>query len=350
MLSTYNTINYEFTFYYYLEEQYLSGVVDFIKNNNINLDFICLIDWNINSEGKRYLVTKDHRIIVVCHNEYEEKAYITRDNDKYTISCSNILITISNQYSSFHKIDNYFSSNNITVLKPIHKAHIYFNGSISSPSLRILSILKDCDTFELHNPKSGNYIFPDCSIQSLNFNTNIKITPNYLPSTIKYLHLGNYFNSDIEYLPPTLHTLIINGGNQLTTNSLPNSLKVLKLENLYSHELLPGVLHNGITKVKFNSNYNHILKPNVFPNSLEILKFGISSKYNHNIEYKVLPPLLKKLVFSKHSKYNCNIYSSDCLYLNIELPDLYGYNEKVTICSLFVGLYLFLKLKSVGTI
>lgn len=150
--------------------------------------------------------------------------------------------------------------------------------------------------------------------------------PNPLPSTLKKLKLGRYYEHEIDFIPQLVHLKIA----RYPTTSLPLSLTHLSLFAYHNEVLAPSIIHLKIideisdqhenlatsnvsqlqfsedfnrqvchfpcnlTWLRFGGSFNAEITPSLLPHTLTYLEFGVSFFQ----PVRDLPPNLTKLMFN----------------------------------------------------
>lgn len=198
----------------------------------------------------------------------------------------------------------------------VQNIHLYTDLIASWQSIELPESTKkievdDCDSF-LQKPANidfQNFVFP----KTLKTFLSGVVLPvlNLLPQSLTTLHLGAFFDSQLEVgcLPPTLTDLNVGlkFNQKIQALALPSRLLKLHLGFSYDHTFEVGVLPNSLTSLIFSELYKSFIVPNVLPSNLQVLKFGLFFSQENLTD--ILPQNLKELRL--HGQYNkiINIHS-----------------------------------------
>ncbi|RYX79725.1 hypothetical protein EON71_00450 [bacterium] len=206
-----------------------------------------------------------------------------------------------------------------------------------------------------------------------------EIEKDYLPKMLKYLQLGDNFNSCLDNLPLTLTHLrfgmrfnncIKNIPNSIThlefgrrynykITQLPSNLELLKF-GVYFNQDLNGVLPSKLKRLELSVMFNQELK--TLPNSLELLSIGYITfeneydflaniskrchitKYESCYEYSFpnLPESLRLAILPYTSVQNINIpiKSNAIFWLVYGEIDIYGDRDYMCTSGIYCGKYI----------
>eukprot|EP01133_Synstelium_polycarpum_P007699 gene7699-9014_t len=120
-----------------------------------------------------------------------------------------------------------------------------------------------------------------------------------LSSCITQLHVGNFYDHEITYLPPALTHLRLGSAynKQIQPGTMPQSLTHLMFGYFYNHQLLPGTLPQGLQHLVLGFNFQQPIALGVLPNTLVSIRLGYS--FNQPIEKGVLPSSLRRISFGR---------------------------------------------------
>ncbi|GAM19339.1 hypothetical protein SAMD00019534_025140, partial [Acytostelium subglobosum LB1] len=113
---------------------------------------------------------------------------------------------------------------------------------------------------------------------------NYSWTQGILPSSLKSLYLGYYFDQPLlpGMLPTSLTSLELgrNFNQELPPGVLPASLKVLIFERycLFNRPLVPGSLPDSLTRLEIGENFSHPIIAGTLPSSLTTLTLGMTKE------------------------------------------------------------------------
>jgi hypothetical protein len=269
-----------FTLYSYFHRIGLTDCVQYLENNNVNIDTICTYK-KIDADVHHLITIKPYKLITI-ENTNSDNHYINKIGEHYEIYYSGKVI----------KFDNV---NKPVMRTPRRISNLWYILNCKS---YYKSIYKSFNPIDMVN-KIIN--LTDIDILSINF-------PN-----LKYLWFDHNFNSVANELPNTIeHIKFGHRFNQKILN-LPRYLRIIVFGNDFNQPINKGVLPSNMDKIIFGHNFNQELV-NVLPKKLKILVFGYSfnsictlpssltsltfgAKYNQDLKVGDLPPRLKHIEF-----------------------------------------------------
>ena len=105
-------------------------------------------------------------------------------------------------------------------------------------------------------------------------------------------------------------------------SNLPSTLKYINMGNLFNKTIPINILPLNLIKLSFGKSFNQEFDINILPPKLEILELGES--YNKKFKLNVLPQSLTHLSFSKNSLYN-QIFEKDVLPKSLKYLSFNGH-------------------------
>jgi hypothetical protein len=333
-------LNNQFMFYHYLEANY-PNILDYLNNNNIDLNYYCAYSAKISSTVS-YLITSStikkkyngFRLIVIHQSEHCELNAINNSQSGIKIFYDNIVINISNSQSEqefFQTICSFMQSNNIHCAPRLYISnnklvnnyiYDYYGGSYCNMNGYFSNYIS-CNEHEdnvtsIYHCTNTIYLKIFNNLKYISLNLDYMFSRANFPISLKAIKLDYYhdYNLNMDSLPLTLHTIYFNSklnvkinkgflpdsintiifkdyNMQIDSGILPKNLHVLRFGDRYNTKIDFGVLPEFLLELSFGDCYNIQIDDGVLPNSLIKLSFG--KDYNKPI--KVLPSSLKTLIF-----------------------------------------------------
>jgi hypothetical protein len=308
MERVYDFLSTQFKLYYYLNN-INSNLIQYLDNNNINIDYYCCAAKVIGNN--HYLITSDttknknigRRIITIDINTtfYDNQITCNLEEVKIYFEDMYININISQTIADINAIIKLYSLVIIDLCNQIEVTDLELQKVKldliwpHSRNINELCVLKICNYKNLNNlhmfqnllslefsdtfnKEIKEQILPE-SLQTLIFGTlyNQYIEPNILPKTLRIIKFGEYYNKPIK------------------ANALPEYLEELLFCGYYNLAIDKGVLPPNLKIIRFNNTYNKIIGRDVLPTSLKTIQFG--THYGKIIPDGVLPDNISQIIF-----------------------------------------------------
>jgi hypothetical protein len=291
----YDYLNNQFKFYYYLKK-FNDSIIDYLNNNNIDLDFYCCAAKVI--DDNHYIITSNtnknkicgYKLITIntneCHNNSNQ---IVEQKNSIKINFEDLVIYVCKITSSESDINDKISMYGMLICDS------YINDTISMHVIQ----------YDFDGSHDGNYMdfdrnWYDKNISELivlHINGYYKLSGLYMFQNLKKLFFNKDLNQliDCHTLPESLEELYFGDKyNQLIkVNVLPQSLKIISFTGVYNQPFGIGVLPQFLKKLSFNGVYNQPFGIGVLPQSLK--KLSIIGIYNKPFGSGVLPVNIKRI-------------------------------------------------------
>lgn len=203
---------------------------------------------------------------VLRDSELENKI-INTIREHYKQTCMDVIIHMSEELSNDDIVK--------TLAKYQENVCVRFDNRLYDRSKFQINLLNVQNIFKIIFPSNYNELF-------------------ILNSNVQEIHLGYYFNKEINNLPSNLKILKFDPDSHFDKqiNNLPNGLKILHLSADFSRDL--DYLPNSLEELQFG-NVKHLLSSNIglknLPSGLKILR--LSGNFSGNLDY--LPNSLEEL-------------------------------------------------------
>jgi hypothetical protein len=320
MEQVYDALNNQFLFYDEFQDMG-SGMVEYLENNNINLNYYCfyskVIDkvYHIITSNTTKRKNNGYRLITIQRTENSNS--ICEHDGNTTVIFENILIKVTPIIVNINEIASKFNIiiKDVDIVSNNKKELSLSFEYLHSKNIKEENVLEICNAYKLkhiHHFKNletiSGFIPNQCfiksipnSLKTLTFGDmyNQIIDSNFLPKFLETLTFGSTYNQIIgeNVLPSSLQTLIFGYeyNKIININVLPITLKTLIFEEFFNQPIVENVLPNSLQTLVLGSHFNHIIKENILPNSFKTLK--LSGFYDHPITENILPNSLQKLKF-----------------------------------------------------
>jgi hypothetical protein len=269
------------------------NLIQFIENNNININYYCFYK-EVNNSTHNIITSSTTKRKDSCNKSITIKTFTDFfDTNSVNEQEKNLIIKFENIYI---QIEPYTQNLNIEI-------RTYYNENPSEKKIYCekyynANILENNVT-EIINVYDQNIL---CNLENLSTvvfhdRFNQKICNSILPKSIINLTFGYRYNQYMveNTLPKSLHTLTFGKYyNQIiNVNVLPKMLQTLVFGSMFDKNIELEVLPTSLRILTFGRWWNNILQKNVLPHSLEILT--LSKYYNQTISANVLPQSIKKI-------------------------------------------------------
>ncbi|KAF2068809.1 hypothetical protein CYY_009868 [Polysphondylium violaceum] len=173
---------------------------------------------------------------------------------------------------------------------------VYFDGVHYKAAIEKLPASVKSITFDFVSREEFVIPFLPSFVTSLEIGKlSQSIEPGFLPPNLHTLVL-NDFNLPLQNLPQTItHLSLLRFNQPIQPNTLPVGLKTLIFKFFFNQEIQEHSIPSGVTCLALGESFNKVIKPNTLPASLLTLDFGGS--YNQALEIGSLPPLITNLNF-----------------------------------------------------
>jgi hypothetical protein len=292
-------LNNQFMLYSYLKRLLnLGDASQYLKNNNIDINYYCIVTKVINNV--HYIVTSNttkkigngYRLIIVQEYEDSGENYVQYANDQIVVCYSNVKIVVGKEYD-ITNINKYIESYGIMIDNNSDNYKLS-TGELNNITTYHKDINAD-DIDQIHINANKKQFFNELTLNChfKNVNTiilsphfNRIIAPHMLPKNLRELICGTSYNRPLapNVLPPNLHTLKFGScyNQEVLINVLPPNLQVLHFGKHYEHTIKPNVLPPNLQELELSYTYSKIIKDNVLPISICRIHFNYHNEREKN--------------------------------------------------------------------
>ncbi|EGC38100.1 hypothetical protein DICPUDRAFT_149277 [Dictyostelium purpureum] len=292
-----------------------------------------------------------------CNNNYNNT---NSDNNHHSIPCNNDEILFDTDKVFIKEINNVVTSNFEELFFLVFR-NMYLRKEIENhlKKFQTVSVKSKKELLEIPNRRyiaklyyNMNQVINEGDIpfgvQELVFSGhfNKEFDKNVIPSSVKSINMGYWFNKPLKNLPEELETLILGNefnqelfegsipssvtsltfsgksryNHQFKVFDIPHKVKDLTLPHNYDKEITPigiipqsvrslhmgyyydsplvsGTIPDGVTHLVLSENFNQPLKKGTIPPSVTHLVFG--QLFDSDIAVGAIPPSVKAIVLSK---------------------------------------------------
>jgi hypothetical protein len=308
-------LNNQFLLYDYFET-IDSNLVQYLDNNNLNINFYCIVKKEVNSE--QIIVTSNttknkevgYKLIIIKYNVITENKILSNKNI-LQIYYENIYIQINSVAHINDNVRNY----NLEIRDPIvaQKLDGYVRNSYYSKYIDETKY----DYLEIQQQNINLNLFKN--LTEIVYRCILKIPINFLPSNLRVLEIFNNMKIE-EGVLPNLEELVLGDyyDKYIGENVLPESLKIMVFGESYWHKIKNDILPSNLRELEVRNSLaiGHCKLPNnlsklvvgrnirksvfkILPLNLRVLHLH---GYPMTIQVGDLPPNLEELVLGNENK------------------------------------------------